>query len=110
MNFKLIFEGWRNKLFPPEEIKETVERVSKERLEHCNNCLYNSKRAMEIGNYKSIRIDEHCIHCGCTLSAKIACLSCSCPINKWSALLSSEEDNEIELALKNTNGTGETNS
>ena len=70
-----IYEGWRNKLVPPEELKDVIEQVSAERLALCESCLYHSKF------HNSIRLDDHCTQCGCTLSAKTKCLSCSCPLS-----------------------------
>ena len=44
--------------------------------------------------HKSIRPDEHCTKCSCTLSAKTACLSCECPlmVPKWKAVLTEDEE------------------
>lgn len=77
-----IYEGWRNKLVPPEELKEVIAQVSKARTSICEQCPNHSKF------HSSIRLDAHCTHCGCTLSAKTACLSCKCPlpIPLWGAI------------------------
>ena len=83
---KEIYEGWRNNLFPPEAMKEQIAKVSAERLVICEACENHSK------NHTSVRPDAHCVSCGCTLSAKTKCLSCSCPIKKWVAVLSDEEE------------------
>jgi len=83
---KEIYEGWRNNLFPPEAMKEQIAQVSAERLAICEACENHSK------NHTSVRPDAHCVSCGCTLSAKTKCLSCSCPIKKWVAVLSDEEE------------------
>jgi len=96
---KEIYEGWRNNIFPPEKIKEQINIVSTERLSICEGCEHHSK------NHSTIRLDTHCISCGCTLSAKTKCLSCSCPINKWEAVLTNEEELEYkkyESTNKNT--------
>lgn len=62
-------------------------------MEICRNCEFDSKN---IPNYKNLtRPDEHCIKCGCTLAAKTKCMSCACPINKWTALVSAKEESEI---------------
>jgi hypothetical protein len=47
-----------------------------------------------------LRPDAHCTHCGCTLSAKTKCLSCSCPINMWEALMTLEEEQEMLKTIK----------
>lgn len=90
MNLNQIYEGWRNNLIPPKELKELIAKTSQERLEICSQCEWHSK------NHKSVRPDDHCTNCGCTLSAKTKCLSCSCPLEKWVALLTSEQEQEIK--------------
>lgn len=90
MDFSQIYEGWRNHLFPPEEIKKLITEVSVERLSVCKDCRFNSKNRK-----RNIRPDEHCVLCGCTLVAKTKCLSCSCPRNYWLAVLTLEEEEEI---------------
>ena len=90
INLKEVFEGWRNSLFPPEHLKEAIIKASEERLEICKDCEHNSKY------HETIRPDIHCVICKCTLSAKTACLSCSCPIYKWREHLTSEQEEEIK--------------
>tara|TARA_R100001198_G_C5231725_1_gene210724 strand:+ start:897 stop:1193 length:297 start_codon:yes stop_codon:yes gene_type:complete len=96
MKIKLseIYEGWRNNLIPPENLKDKIVEVSNERMDICNSCENHSK------NHKTVRPDAHCVSCGCTLSAKTKCLSCSCPINKWEAVLTSEEEENYEKSTK----------
>ncbi len=84
-----IYEGWRNKLLPPKELKALIEKTSQERLEMCAKCPHHSSL------HKTIRPDEHCTYCGCTLSAKTRCLSCKCPIDKWEALVTPEQEDEM---------------
>lgn len=92
MNFKQIYEGWRNKLIPPAELRETIKEVSQERLAICDGCGYHSK------NHNTSRPDNHCTNCGCNLEAKTACLSCDCPIKKWVAVMN--DHNEFEQFRK----------
>ena len=96
MKIKLseIYEGWRNNLIPPEKLKDKIVEVSNERITICNSCKHHSK------NHKTVRPDAHCVSCGCTLSAKTKCLSCSCPIKKWEAVLTSEEEKNYEKSTK----------
>jgi hypothetical protein len=96
MKIKEIFEGWRNNILPPEELKEQIAMVSAERLAICEGCEHHSK------NHSTVRPDAHCVRCGCTLSAKTKCLSCSCPIKKWKAVLTDKEELEYK-AYENTN-------
>lgn len=85
-----IIEGWRNHLFPKEELKEIILKVSEQRIEICSQCENNSKF------HNSIRPDEHCTLCGCSLAPKTKCLSCKCPIDKWLNIISEEEELNIK--------------
>jgi hypothetical protein len=88
MSLNQIIEGWKNHLFPEENQKAFIEHVSLSRLAICDTCDKHSK------NHKSIRVDAHCTDCGCTLSAKTKCLTCECPLQKWMAQ-PTPEDNGI---------------
>ncbi len=88
-----IYEGWKNNLFPPEKLKDVISQVSKERLDICNKCPEHSSNKE---NYKTIRIDSHCVLCGCTLSAKTKSFSSECPLGKWKAVMTEDEQKEIE--------------
>lgn len=87
MSLADIYEGWKNDLLPSEDKKEIIKVVQEYRLEICRACPEHSS------NKSSLRWDEHCTNCGCTLSAKTACLSCKCPLDKWAAI-SKEQDDE----------------
>lgn len=90
MSIANIYEGWKNHLFPKEELKELINKVAKERIEICRTCPLHSSK-----HNTPLRFDEHCTHCGCTLSAKTKCLSCKCPIDKWDSVISEEQEEEI---------------
>jgi hypothetical protein len=94
LNLANIYEGWRNNLFPPKHLKKLIQQVKKERMQICNECPHHSK------NHKTIRRDYHCIICGCTLSAKTACLSCACPEYKWREVMNSEQEEELTQAIE----------
>jgi hypothetical protein len=65
-------------------------------MDICNKCSFNSEnRKSRSGRFVTIRPDVHCTSCGCTLSAKTACLSCSCPKSFWMEVLSEEQENDI---------------
>lgn len=98
MSLSQIYEGWRNKLIPPSHLKELIETTSKERMEICNNCELSSINAK---NYKTLRIDVHCTNCGCTLDAKTKCLSCECPLKKWTALITPAQEEEMNKTNNN---------
>ena len=90
INVGQIYEGWKNKLLPDADMVEQIELVSAERMAICDACPNHSN------NHKHVRPDAHCVSCGCTLSAKTKCLSCKCPINKWVAVLTDEQQDIIE--------------
>ena len=90
INFSQVFEGWRNKLIPPSQLKELIRQTGDQRMKICSECPHHSK------NHKTRRPDDHCVYCGCTLSAKTKCLSCKCPINKWLEVATQEEDEKIQ--------------
>jgi len=87
--FKQIYEGWKNMLVPPSEMKELIEQVSKDRLEICDACPKHSKN-----HNTPLRPDDHCTECGCMLRAKVACLSCMCPLRYWVPMVNSPEEEE----------------
>ena len=83
-------------MFPAKEMKDWIEEISAKRMEICNNCPMISTK------HSSIRPDVHCIDCGCTLSAKTRCLSCSCPLDPplWEAVIESlDEEHIIKKAI-----------
>jgi hypothetical protein len=88
-----IYEGWKNHLLPKKELKNEISKVANERIAICESCFYHSKNR---SNYKSLRKDDHCTDCGCTLAAKTKCMSCSCPRDKWKAVITKEEENIID--------------
>jgi len=90
INIGQIYEGWKNKLLPDVDMKEQIDLVDAERTAICEGCANHSM------NHKTVRPDAHCVSCGCTLSAKTKCLSCQCPIDKWKAVLSDEQQDIIE--------------
>ena len=94
INWSQIVEGWRNSIIPPKHLKELIEETSKERLQICETCPWHSSNRE---GYTSMRPDEHCTDCGCTLSAKTKCLSCDCPLEvpKWKAVITEEEEEEL---------------
>jgi hypothetical protein len=90
MNIKQVLEGWRNNTIPPSHLKELISETAKERIKICLECQYHSKY------HHTLRPDSHCVNCGCTLSAKTKCLSCECPISKWKAVATDEQDDQIK--------------
>lgn len=72
-----IYDGWKNHILPSRALKDEVKRIHTKRIAVCNECPHHSK------HHHSLRPDNHCTLCGCTLVAKTKCLSCKCPIDKW---------------------------
>lgn len=90
MKLKQILEGWRNNVLPPSRLRRLINETGEDRIKICLNCPHHSRF------HKTIRPDDHCTHCGCTLAAKTKCLSCSCPLNKWMAVATDEEEEQIK--------------
>lgn len=97
-----ILEGIKNSIF----VKEEVEAIANYRRSICEPCPKNSKNK-DMGDlgpyYSEIRPDEHCTICACNLHAKTRSLHTSCPIDKWPAVASKEEQAKIAAALENQN-------
>ena len=94
-----IIEGWRNKLIPSSHLKDLIEEVHQERMNICRECPFFSENRKKHG-YKTIRADEHCTDCGCTLAPKARCLSCECPKKFWFPVTTQEEHEKIKSELK----------
>jgi hypothetical protein len=96
-DWKHIFEGWRNHLIPPEDLKQMIQDTHIERMSICNGCQWNSKNAKKRG-------PARCMECGCPLVAKTKCLSCYCELEfpKWEAVLTEEQ----EEVLNSNDDTG----
>jgi len=43
INFSQIYEGWKNNLFPADEIKEQIRQVSRDRMAICDQCEWCSE-------------------------------------------------------------------
>ena len=88
INFSQIYEGWKNNLFPAENMRTYIKQVSDERMAICEECDLISTK------HKTVRPDVHCTNCGCMLIAKTKCLSCDCPLKKWEAVIANVEEEE----------------
>lgn len=105
IDFSKIYEGWRNKLIPPEHLKNFIELTSKYRTDICLKCEHHSENKKKRDpSYKTIRPDHHCVNCGCTLSAKTRCLSCRCPLDKWIEAVTHEQEEQIKQAINGESG------
>lgn len=93
-----ILEGIMNKVFK----KEHVEAVAHERMEICKAC---DNFTLE---------DDGCVvpgsgpccdqrktrGCGCSLELKTRALSDECPLKKWEAVMSEDEEDKLKDQLK----------
>lgn len=67
LDIKSILEGWKNYIFPNEEVEE----IAKHRLLVCSKCPH--------------RINSKCGECGCPLETKARAVNQrnKCPKDKW---------------------------
>lgn len=96
IDFKGILEGAWNSVF----VKESIEKVAAERIAICRGCSKNSDHQKQYSGYKSFRPDFHCTVCGCDLHMKTRCMSCECPMHKWVAQASENDEQQIDDRLK----------
>lgn len=94
MKLSQIYEGWKNHLIPAKHLKKFINETAAERIKICEACGFHSK------HHKTGRPDAHCTDCGCTLSAKTKCLSCNCPIGRWTQVFTQLEEEEIKSYAK----------
>lgn len=109
-NRRQIWEGLRNKTFK----KEHVEQVYEARIDICKGCkLYDTSGSgcALLGTQpccsQDLSEDVNGVEtkgCGCSLSLKGRSLSSACPLSKWSAILTEQEE---ELLKKQLNDKGE---
>lgn len=101
INIKGILEGAWNSVF----VNKEIEKIAQQRNEVCKGCIMNSDHQKKHNKYKTIRPDFHCVSCGCDLHMKTRALSQSCPLGKWEAHLSQEEEFELNKKLDNGSNT-----
>lgn len=91
-----IIEGIFNSVFK----KEHVEEIAKERMEICLACdLYTTE-----DDGCMVTLTAPCCNkakggCGCSLGLKTRSLSSDCPLGKWKAVLSQEEEDALNHKL-----------
>lgn len=89
-----IIEGITNSIFK----KDDVEEVAFQRMVICRQCsLYGDSGCMVKGTQPCCNQDLG--GCGCSLEFKTRSLSSSCPLNKWDALLTQEEEDLMKQKL-----------
>lgn len=91
-----IIEGIANSVFK----KEDVEYIAEQRMSVCRRCdVYDEKGSgcMVPGTAPCCNQDKG--GCGCSLKLKTRSLSSACPLSKWTAELSQEEEDKLNQKL-----------
>jgi len=81
-----IMEGIKNALVRD----KYVETIHDKRMKICNACEFMGDKCMVPGT------GPCCNDCGCSLSFATRSLSYDCPKGKWKAVLSQEQEDELE--------------
>jgi hypothetical protein len=96
ISLKGILEGTWNSIF----IRKEIEQIAQDRNKICKGCSMNSDHQKKFNKYKTFRPDFHCVVCGCDLHLKTRALSQECPLGKWGAQKSQEEEFELTKKLE----------
>jgi hypothetical protein len=88
-----ILEGIKNNVFK----KEHVEEIATERYSACQKC---DKLDLEGTECLVPGTSPCCGECGCSLQLKLRSLGSECPLKKWDAVLSHEENYLLQQNLK----------
>lgn len=87
-NADQIFEGVKNTIFKQED----VELIANERWKICKKCEFIDTK----GDKCVMPGTEPCCgECGCSLGFKMRALSSSCPKDKWTAIMTEEEEDKL---------------
>lgn len=85
-NRKKILEGVRNTILKD----ELVEDVARMRHDICDECPSKGKKCAVKGTAPC------CNECGCSLTFKTRSLSSECPLGKWQAIATEEEEDLLD--------------
>jgi hypothetical protein len=85
-NRKAILEGVKNSIIRD----EFVEDLARMRQNVCDECPSKGKKCAVKGT------GPCCNECGCSLAFKTRSLSSECPIGKWQAIATEEEEDKLE--------------
>jgi len=87
-NRKLIAEGIANSIFK----KDSVEEIAEARMGICKTC----PNIDMIGDSCELPGTQPCCSlCGCTLKLKTRSLAAACDDNRWDAILTPDEQEEV---------------
>jgi len=81
-----IMEGIKNSVIRD----EFVEEIAALRFNHCKECPSNGDECAMPGTAPC------CNECGCSLKFKTRSLSSECPLGKWDALVTEEEEDQLD--------------
>jgi hypothetical protein len=87
-NKALILEGIKNYMFST----DTIEQIAQERYTICQACPNFDVTGSDC---LAPGTQPCCASCGCSLKFKTRSLSSECPVLKWPALLSQEEEDDL---------------
>jgi hypothetical protein len=85
-NRSKILEGIKNSIIRD----EFVEDVATLRKVECEKCPSKGDQCVVIGTAPC------CNECGCSLAFKTRSLSSECPLGKWEALMTEEEEDNLD--------------
>tara|TARA_R110002153_G_scaffold122010_10_gene267812 strand:+ start:1004 stop:1336 length:333 start_codon:yes stop_codon:yes gene_type:complete len=91
-NRNQILEGIKNKLFK----KKHVEVIANDRWQICIKCA-----SLDVKGDKCTMPGTQpcCGECGCSLGFKLRSLSSACPSDKWKAVLTEDEEDELNKSI-----------
>ena len=88
-NKKAILEGIKNSVIRD----EFVEDIARMRHDICNNCNSLDKKGKDCAVKGT---QPCCAECGCSLAFKTRSLSSECPLGKWQAIATEEEEDILD--------------
>jgi hypothetical protein len=89
-----ILEGIKNNVFKTEHVEE----IAAGRYDICQKC---DKLDLEGSECLVPGTHPCCGECGCSMKLKLRSLGADCPLGKWDAVLSHEENYLLQQNLKN---------
>ena len=92
-NRKQIIEGITNSVIRD----ETVEEISRLRYSICDECEHKGKKCAIKGTAPC------CNECGCSLGLKTRSLSSECPLGKWDAIATEDEEDALDALNESEN-------